>query len=119
MSHHTAQQPDLDTAQRLIRQSVEQLAACLDVLSRERSPELDDWAQQVDFFEEQRSRLCDTPELLGKYVAIVDRKVVGSGSDQFALHDRLRPLYPDRVVLITRVERETPVRELPSPQVVR
>jgi hypothetical protein len=80
-------------------------------------PLYDAWAANLEFFREIRPQLLQDPRLMSKYVAIHDRQVIDSDSDEFVLASRMYERMPRENFFIAKVDAHDPVVELPSPEV--
>lgn len=81
-------------------------------------PVLDDWEEQVEYFDSVRMELVKDEAMLGKYVAVKNRKVIDSDDDEAALLKRIDSQFPNDVVLIEKVALAERVVNLPSPRVL-
>lgn len=79
-------------------------------------PSYDAWAANLQFFRHLRPELLKDPRLQSKYVAIHDRQVIDSDSDELALARRLYERMPSEDFFIAKVDPNDPVVELPSPE---
>jgi hypothetical protein len=98
------------------------LTASEDALQPERplgpgDPLYDALMDETEYFRQNRQAWLHQPELRSKYVAIHHHQLIDSDTDRFALVERIRARFPSEVVLITRVQPEDPVINLPSPEI--
>jgi Family of unknown function (DUF5678) len=73
--------------------------------------------QEEAAFKEMHSQLVE--HYLGKYVAMYQGKVVANDTDELQVVEQVRAKYPDKVVLIRKVQKELPrVLVFRSPRLV-
>jgi hypothetical protein len=91
-----------------------------DVPSSGRSnTEMDIWREQVLFFETIKGSLLQNPSFLGRYVAIKEKNVIDSDINDIRLARRIQQQFPGEVVVILKVEKHSPIIEIPSPEYSR
>jgi hypothetical protein len=70
----------------------------------EQDPSYADFLREEAAFERLLPALLNT--IPGRYVAVLDGKVIDQDKNQFTLAERISGKYPERFVLIERVSRE-------------
>lgn len=83
----------------------------------ESEPDLVQIRRDMAFFNREKPSFLNDPEFAGKFVAVLNGKVVDRDHDEFALVERVCAMYPDDPVFIGHVTAETPAVELSSPEV--
>ncbi len=83
---------------------------------REGDPHIRKWREELDNFKSVRDKLIAEPRYAGRFVAMRNRQVVDSDTDEFRLARRISGKYPREVVLIAKVTDVETIHELPSPE---
>ncbi|MFN0196104.1 MAG: hypothetical protein ACKVT0_05120 [Planctomycetaceae bacterium] len=75
------------------------------------------WQEDADYFESIRSNLWNDKDYRGKYVALREKEVIDVDDDKFQLARRVMRQYPADVVFVAKVQIESQVVEVPSPEI--
>lgn len=86
-------------------------------VSRDDDADMQSWRDDADYFESMRLSLCKDEAYRGKYIALRQQDIIDSDDDKFALVQRVRQQLPDDVVFVAKVQMETAVVEVPSPEI--
>jgi hypothetical protein len=73
----------------------------------------------AEYFESLKKKLLARPDFEDRYVAVLQRQMVGTDSDELALFKRVTAKYGDVPFYIGRVERRPRVKRMRSPRVFR
>ncbi|MEX0726586.1 MAG: hypothetical protein WD065_09980 [Planctomycetaceae bacterium] len=85
--------------------------------SRDDDTDMQAWQDDADYFESIRSSLWQDKTYRQKYVAIRHRAVIDTDDDKFELFERISRQHAADVVFIAKVQRESQVVEVPSPEI--
>ena len=78
--------------------------------------EMDQWHEQVLFFEAHHHHFLQDQKLTGKYIAIKDKTIIDRDVSDLVLVRRVQAHFPDKVVLVVKIENRSPIMEIPAPE---
>lgn len=76
------------------------------------------WEKELAYFQRAKDDLLKDSKYTNKFIAIRNKKIIDSDTDEFKLVRRINKAHPDEVVLIAKVDDDERVAELRSPRVV-
>jgi hypothetical protein len=75
-----------------------------------------EWEDGINHFFEIRNELWKDPSLRNRFIGLLNHEIVDSDINKIALAKRLNKKFPNRVVVIARVQLGLPEVEIPSPE---
>ena len=82
----------------------------------ERDWQFREWEDGINHFFEIRNELWKDPSLRNRFIGLLNHEIVDSDINKIALAKRLNKKFPNRVVVIARVQLGLPEVEIPSPE---
>ncbi len=86
--------------------------------ARASGSDVSEWEKELAYFQRVKDDLLKDSKYTNKFIAIKNKKIIDSDTNEFKLMQRINKAYPDEVVLIAKVDDERPVAEMRSPRVV-